>query len=57
MLPGVVVKGLPNIARAVISEIGKGDKGKQLLVEGVGLKEVMAIEGGFYPRDKTVSCH
>ncbi|KAG9291493.1 hypothetical protein G9A89_021912 [Geosiphon pyriformis] len=42
-LPKVIVKGIPTVTRAVISE-DVGNK-KQLLVEGYGLQEVMTTEG------------
>ena len=42
LLPRVVIKGIPNAARAVISD-EKGER--KLLVEGYGLKEVMTTEG------------
>lgn len=42
-LPGICIKGLPNIFRAVINI--KDDGKKELLVEGYGLKEVMNTEG------------
>lgn len=42
-LPDVVIKGLPNISRAVINI--KDDNKKELLVEGYGLKEVMSTDG------------
>lgn len=42
-LPEVVIKGLPNISRAVINI--KDDGKKELLVEGYGLKEVMSTDG------------
>lgn len=42
-LPGVCIKGLPNIFRAVINI--KDDGKKELLVEGYGLKDVMNTEG------------
>lgn len=41
-LPKVVIKGIPNANRAVISD-EKGER--KLLVEGYGLKEVMTTEG------------
>ncbi|WFD35230.1 DNA-directed RNA polymerase [Malassezia cuniculi] len=42
LLPRVVIKGIPNATRAVISD-EKGER--KLLVEGYGLKEVMTTEG------------
>lgn len=42
-LPGVVIKGLANISRAVINI--KDDNKKELLVEGYGLKDVMCTDG------------
>lgn len=42
-LPDVVIKGLPNISRAVINI--RDDNKKELLVEGYGLKEVMSTDG------------
>jgi len=49
-LPGVVVKGIPTIHRAIINVREKtgasGNKGdKELLVEGYGLQNVMTTEG------------
>ncbi|KAF9975704.1 DNA-directed RNA polymerase III subunit [Actinomortierella ambigua] len=44
-LPDVIVKGLPQVNRAVINEIqGSGGK-KELLVEGYGLRDLMNTEG------------
>ncbi|ODV87760.1 hypothetical protein CANARDRAFT_5073 [[Candida] arabinofermentans NRRL YB-2248] len=43
VLTKVVVKGLPDISRAVINV--KNDGKKELLVEGYGLKAVMATDG------------
>lgn len=42
-LPNIVVKGLPNIFRAVINI--RSDSKKELLVEGYGLKDVMCTDG------------
>ncbi|QFZ27321.1 putative DNA-directed RNA polymerase III subunit [Clavispora lusitaniae] len=42
-LPDVVIKGLPNISRAVINI--RDDSKKELLVEGYGLKDVMSTDG------------
>lgn len=42
-LPQVVVKGLPDILRAVINI--RDDGKKELLVEGYGLREVMSADG------------
>ncbi|KAG9025228.1 hypothetical protein FRB95_010388 [Tulasnella sp. JGI-2019a] len=49
-LPGVVVKGITTVARAVINILDKNsDRGKagdkELLVEGYGLRQVMTTEG------------
>ncbi|KAG8938722.1 hypothetical protein FRC03_006984 [Tulasnella sp. 419] len=49
-LPGVVVNGIPTVARAIINIIDKnserGNKDdKELLVEGYGLRQVMTTEG------------
>jgi len=41
-LPKIIIKGIPSINRAVINEEKEGLK---LLVEGYGLREVMAIDG------------
>ena len=43
VVPDIVVKGLPEIARAVINV--KDDGKRELLVEGYGLRDVMATEG------------
>lgn len=43
-LPKITVKGLPDVSRAVIN-INEKSKKKELLIEGFGLKEVMATEG------------
>ncbi|KAH3683384.1 hypothetical protein WICPIJ_005642 [Wickerhamomyces pijperi] len=43
VLPNVVVKGLPDIARAVINI--RDDGKKELLVEGYGLRDVMCTDG------------
>ncbi|KAM0748584.1 DNA-directed RNA polymerase III subunit C1 [Meredithblackwellia eburnea MCA 4105] len=43
VLPGVVVKGIPGLTRAVIQE--QATRKKQLLVEGQGLREVMITDG------------
>ncbi|SSD60927.1 DNA-directed RNA polymerase III subunit RPC1 [Saccharomycodes ludwigii] len=42
-LPDIVVKGLPEISRAVININDRGKR--ELLVEGYGLREVMATDG------------
>lgn len=42
-LPKVIVKGIPAINRAVISEVGGGKL--DLLVEGYGLRDVMVTDG------------
>ncbi|KAJ3018797.1 hypothetical protein HKX48_002614 [Thoreauomyces humboldtii] len=58
-LPKVIVKGLPTVARAVISEVEK-EKRLQLLVEGLGLKEVMGtegIDGVKCTSNHTLECH
>lgn len=52
-LPDIVIKGLPNISRAVINI--KNDNKKELLVEGYGLKDVMATDG--VVGTKTVTNH
>ncbi|KAG7693685.1 hypothetical protein KL933_004550 [Ogataea haglerorum] len=51
VLTKVVVKGLPDISRAVINV--KDDGKKELLVEGYGLKAVMATDGVVAHRTKT----
>ncbi|KAG7836952.1 hypothetical protein KL943_000991 [Ogataea angusta] len=51
VLTKVVVKGLPDISRAVINV--KDDGRKELLVEGYGLKAVMATDGVVAHRTKT----
>lgn len=43
-LPDVVVKGFPEISRAVIN-IREKDNKKELLVEGYGLRDVMTTDG------------
>ncbi|GAB4824483.1 DNA-directed RNA polymerase III subunit 1, variant 2 [Ancistrocladus abbreviatus] len=44
-LPLVVIKGIQTVERAIIAE-EDGKKGKlQLIVEGMGLKEVMGVDG------------
>ncbi|GAB4843613.1 hypothetical protein Ancab_013577 [Ancistrocladus abbreviatus] len=44
-LPLVVIKGIQTVERAIIAE-EEGKKGKlQLIVEGMGLKEVMGVDG------------
>jgi DNA-directed RNA polymerase III subunit RPC1 len=45
MLPHVIVKGIPTVVRAVISKQEKDQSKHLLLVEGYGLKEVMATPG------------
>lgn len=42
-LPGIVVKGLPDISRAVINV--RDDAKRELLVEGYGLRDVMSTDG------------
>ncbi|KAH9935894.1 beta and beta-prime subunits of DNA dependent RNA-polymerase [Epithele typhae] len=59
-LPGVVVKGVPTIRRAIINIIDKdntrGKKGEnELLVEGYGLQKVMTAQGII--GEETVSNH
>ncbi len=44
-LPGIVIKGIPTVNRAVISDVTGGGKEYNLLVEGYGLRQVMATEG------------
>ncbi|KAJ3182234.1 hypothetical protein HDU85_003276 [Gaertneriomyces sp. JEL0708] len=45
-LPKVMVKGLPNVSRAVINQEEKnGEHRFNLVAEGYGLREVMGIEG------------
>lgn len=44
VLPDVVVKGFPEISRAVIN-IREDDNKKELLVEGYGLRNVMTTDG------------
>ncbi|KAH3669374.1 hypothetical protein OGAPHI_001495 [Ogataea philodendri] len=51
VLTKVVVKGLPEISRAVINV--RDDGKKELLVEGYGLKEVMATDGVVSHKTKT----
>lgn len=50
-LPSVCIKGLPNILRAVINI--RDDGKKELLVEGYGLKDVMATDGVVGTRTST----
>ncbi|SCU79800.1 LADA_0B03224g1_1 [Lachancea dasiensis] len=50
-LPGIVVKGLSDIARAVINV--KDDGRRELLVEGYGLRDVMTTDGVIGSRTKT----
>ncbi|KCV73369.1 DNA-directed RNA polymerase III subunit RPC1 [Fonticula alba] len=46
MLPNVIVKGVPTVNRAVVNTLGGGaDTSYNLLVEGYGLRHVMATEG------------
>ncbi|CCF58150.1 hypothetical protein KAFR_0D05030 [Kazachstania africana CBS 2517] len=52
-LPHIVVKGLPEIARAVINI--RDDGKRELLVEGYGLREVMCTDGVI--GSKTVTNH
>lgn len=51
LLPKVVVKGFPDISRAVINV--KDDDTKGLLIEGYGLKNVMATDGVIASKTKT----
>ena len=51
LLTKVVVKGLPEISRAVINV--KDDDTKGLLIEGYGLKNVMATDGIIATKTKT----
>lgn len=44
-LPNVIVKGIPSIGRAVISEIDNQPGHYHLLVEGYGIREVMNTAG------------
>ncbi|CAH6722905.1 DNA-directed RNA polymerase III subunit Rpc1p [[Candida] jaroonii] len=53
VLPDICIKGLPNIARAVINI--RDDGKKELLVEGYGLKQVMSTDG--VVGTKTVTNH
>ncbi|CCH41506.1 DNA-directed RNA polymerase III subunit [Wickerhamomyces ciferrii] len=50
-LPGVTVKGFPDIARAVINV--RDDGKKELLVEGYGLRDVMCTDGVIGTKTKT----
>ncbi|SCU85781.1 LAME_0D02762g1_1 [Lachancea meyersii CBS 8951] len=50
-LPAIVVKGLPDIARAVINVKDNGKR--ELLVEGYGLRDVMTTDGVIGWRTKT----
>ena len=43
-IPKIIIKGYPQIGRAVINDI-EGEKRLNLLVEGYGLKEVLGVEG------------
>ncbi|KAI7872362.1 hypothetical protein BDF14DRAFT_1717191 [Spinellus fusiger] len=45
ILPHVIIKGLPSVVRAVISEKPGNTGSKQLLVEGYGLLNVMTTDG------------
>ena len=45
MLPKVLVKGIPNITRAVINKSDEENETFNLIVEGYGLKEVMLTPG------------
>ncbi|KAI1321791.1 hypothetical protein EDD11_000067 [Mortierella claussenii] len=44
-LPEIIIKGLPQVNRAVINEIQGSGGRKELLVEGYGLRELMNTEG------------
>ncbi|KAF9109757.1 hypothetical protein BGX27_007243 [Mortierella sp. AM989] len=44
-LPEIIIKGLPQVNRAVINEIQGSGGCKELLVEGYGLRELMNTEG------------
>lgn len=50
-LPGIVVKGLPDISRAVINI--RDDGKRELLVEGYGLRDVMTTDGVIGSKTKT----
>ncbi|SCU93222.1 LAMI_0E13630g1_1 [Lachancea mirantina] len=50
-LPGIVVKGFPDIARAVINI--RDDGRRELLVEGYGLRDVMTTDGVIGYKTKT----
>ncbi|SCU85265.1 LAFA_0D14752g1_1 [Lachancea sp. 'fantastica'] len=50
-LPAIVVKGLPDIARAVINV--KDNEKRELLVEGYGLRDVMTTDGVIGSKTKT----
>lgn len=52
-LPDIVVKGLPDISRAVINV--RDDSKRELLVEGYGLRDVMSTDGVI--GSKTVTNH
>lgn len=52
-IPGIVVKGLPDISRAVINI--RDDGKRELLVEGYGLRDVMCTDGVI--GTKTVTNH
>lgn len=59
LLPEVVVKGVPSIARAVINvkerDDDRGKKGdKELLVEGYGLQKCMTTEGRASPQRHSI---
>lgn len=45
ILPSIIICGIPNITRAVVSRIEKDEQRHQLLVEGEGLFKVMRIPG------------
>ena len=44
-LPTVIVKGIPSVGRAVISEIDNHPGHYHLLVEGYGIRDVMTTDG------------
>lgn len=52
-LPNVIVKGIPSISRAVISEIEKEPGHYHLLVEGYGIRDVMNTDGVVGTRTRT----
>jgi DNA-directed RNA polymerase III subunit RPC1 len=52
-LPGVIVKGINSVVRAVISKQQKDEKKFIMFVEGTGLKEVMNTPGIEFRQTKT----